>query len=108
MIQKELTLLQRVVLPTIFPATGDYKTLKIREDLRVKCQLSQSEMKDFEITIEPSGVMSWNQAGVEARFPMEFTEFEHLEITATLRSKDSKKELSQDTFSLYELFCLKQ
>lgn len=101
---KTLTLLDRVTLPSALPQKSDIKTMIIVNDIAKKVQLSQKELKDYEITALPNGAMGWNTKGANAKFPYTFTDLEEQTIKTSLKELDEKKDLTSDHIGLWNLF----
>lgn len=100
----KLTLLERIILPNILKKEADYKTLIINKDIKGKCDLTQKEIKDFDVQATPNGGLAWNEKGAKALFDIEFTEMEKLEIKLALTKLDEDKKLTSEFVNLYELF----
>lgn len=98
-----LTLLERILIPSILKKEADFKTLIINKDLTGKVGLTQEELKKFGVTFNEKG-LSWNEKGINAKFDYEFTEFERLELKLALTKLDEDKKLTIDHLSLYEKF----
>lgn len=100
----KLSLLERVLLPSILKSENEYKTLKIYKSIREKCAVSAQEIKDYQIESKKDGSVSWNKKGADKLFDMNFNEFEKLEIKLALKELDEQKKLHIDLVSLYEKF----
>ncbi len=98
-----LNLLDRIVLPSILKKEADYKTLILNKDINGKVQLSQAELKKYNIEFKGSQIF-WNEAGDKAKFEIDFSEFEKIEIQAALKKLDDEKKLTAEYLNLYELF----
>ena len=98
-----LNLLDRIVLPSILKKEADYKTLILNKDINGKVQLTQAELKKYGVEFNGTQ-MFWNEAGKNAKFEIEFSEFEKIEIQAALKKLDEDKKLTAEYLNLYELF----
>lgn len=101
---KNLTLLDRIMIQTIFPESGNRKEITIRKDINEKVKLTQSDFEKYEMVFNEKGGVSWNQEGAKAEFPIEFTKLEEDEIVACLKSLDTNKKLKFDHDGLCNLF----
>ncbi len=101
-----LTLLERVILPSILKKEADYKTLVINKDVNGKIQITQEEIKKYEINATENGGLSWNEKGIKASFEINFTEMEKLEIKLALTKLDEDKKLTPEFISLYDKFVI--
>lgn len=99
-----LTLLERVILPSILKKEADYKTLIINKDVQKKIEVTQEEVKKYEIKATEDRGLNWNQKGLAAKFEYDFTEMEKLEIKLALTKMDEEKKLTSDYVSLYDKF----
>lgn len=105
---KDLTLLDRIVLPGILPKEGDFKTMTIVRDIVKKVDTNQEENNKYQIELAPSGdgkhFLKWNDSGKKAVFPTIFTKLEELQICLALKDLQDKKKVTNDTYHLFELF----
>lgn len=100
----KLKLLDRIVLLQILPSEGNMKTLTINRDLKKKLELKQKEYTDYNIQIDESGRVAWNEKGIKASFEYNFSALEENEIKLALQQKDRDKKMTQDMLGLCELF----
>jgi len=98
-----LTVLERILIPNILKKESDYKSLIVTNDLKKKVQLTQDEIKKFELRTEGQSLV-WNEKGSKCITQYSFTEFEKLEIKLALQKLDEEKKLSVELISLYEKF----
>lgn len=98
-----LTLLERVMLPTVLKKSDDYKSMIIARDLKEKVSLSQKEMKDYEVTTTEVGI-KWNEKGVKSLEYYDLTAFERTAIKEGLVEMNNNKTLTESHISLYEKF----
>lgn len=98
-----LTLLDRVVLRGILKKEADYKTLILNKDINKKVELTQEELKKYDVQFNGQS-LQWNKKGADATFEILFSEFEKIEIVAALKKLDEDKKLTQEFLNLYETF----
>lgn len=103
MAKQKLTLLDRVILPNVLKNEGTYMQMVINVDIRKKCQLTQEEFKEFEIT-QRGEQIRWNEKGSKASFTIEFTDLEQNEIRNSLKELDEKGKLTEDMVPIYKIF----
>lgn len=100
-----INLLERLLIPSILKKDGnDYKSLILIKDITNKVTLTQEELTKYGINVNASGNIEWNKKGAEAKFNIEFTALEEMEISLALKKLDEDKKLSLDHISLYEKF----
>jgi hypothetical protein len=99
----KLTLLDRLMIPGVLKKEGNYSQMIINKDITKKCQLTQKELKDFEIT-EFGPQLRWNEKGSKATFLIEFSELELNEIREGLKKINDENKLSVDLVPIYEIF----
>lgn len=98
-----LTTLERILIPSILRKESDYKSLIVTNDLKKKVQLTQDEIKKFELRTEGQSLV-WNEKGAKSIIEYDLTEFEKLEIKLALQKLDQEKKLSSELISLYDKF----
>lgn len=103
MAKQKLTLLDRLIIPNVLKKEGSYSQMIINADIRKKCQLTQKELKDFEVT-EFGPQIRWNEKGSKASFTIEFTDLEQNEIRNSLKELDEKGKLTEDMVPIYKIF----
>lgn len=107
-----LLLIDRVNINGLYKSKGKYETLIIWDDIREKVQMSQEELKKFEVktvaTPLPDGQTAirtvWSDEAAKQEFEVAFTESERNEIKETLRTLSEEGSLTQDIKRLYKLF----
>ena len=99
-----LTLLDRVMMPSVLPTQGDFKTLLIVNDINNKVKISQKELQLYNVTALQNGALGWNDKGKNASFDYAFTELETAEIKKALNKLDEEQKLSVDHIGLYKAF----
>jgi hypothetical protein len=101
----KLSVKDRIVLLGILPATGDFLTLKIVRQLREELSFTEEETK----------ILNLQNDGQQVKWDAEADPMKDVEIgvtaadliVASLKKLDEKKELTQETFELYEIFVQK-
>jgi hypothetical protein len=91
------------MIPNILKKEGNYSQMIINKDITQKCQLTQKELKEFEI-IEFGNQLRWNEKGSKASFLIEFSELELNEIREGLKKLNDENKLSVDLVPIYEIF----
>jgi len=102
--KKTISLLEKIMLTTIFPKQGSRKELLVREDIINKVKLTQKDFSDFNIQETEKGGLTWDEKGVVSKFDIEFTDLEIDEIKASLKVLDEEKKLTREHNSLWEMF----
>lgn len=104
----ELSLSDRINMPSIFPTEGSYEFLIIRKSILEKISINDSELEKYNIkTIsegEQKGWIVWNEKGRLARFNYDFSDLQKNEIKLALKKISEDKKLNDATLSLYEKF----
>jgi len=105
--EKTLTIMDRVSLPSILKKEADYKTIIINKDIRKKIELSQDEMLEVNFKTSPPDISGRSFSMWEEKDTViDFTEMEISEIKSCLTEIESHKRLTEETVHLYELFCI--
>lgn len=97
----QLSLSDRIILPTFFPAQGSYAEGIIKRDILKKITLTQDELTKYEVKTEGQSV-TWKNP--EAKFTYEFTDLEVKFIKDLLNQLDKHKELPNSLIECYEAF----
>lgn len=100
----QLTLLDRLVIRNILPNEGNIKSLIIIKDIVKKVELSQDEVKKFDLQTNEKGHLTWNKEGINASFETEFTELETNEIKLCLIKLDRENKINVDMLNIVRLF----
>ncbi len=103
--QFELGVADRVQLLNVLPREGDFRTIKVIHDLRTgKAGLGFSE-EELELLkfVTVDGFTKWQPLGDRPK-KVEIGNVAHEIITATLRSLEAGKKLTEGLLPLYELF----
>ncbi len=110
LVTKELTLLERISLPSVLPKEATYNELVINRDINLKVNPTQSEILKYKIESVALGSNSvglkWDEAGTKVKFKIEFTKLELNAIILGLKKLDNEKKLTSDLVTLYEKFCV--
>jgi hypothetical protein len=101
----KLSVKDRIVLLGILPATGDFLTLKIVRQLREELSFTEEETKILNLQNDGQQV-KWD-AEADPMKDVQIGEKATDLIVASLKKLDEKKELTQETFELYEIFVQK-
>lgn len=99
----KLTLLDRLMIPNILKKEGNYSQMIINKDITKKCQLTQKELKDFEV-VEFGPQIRWNEKGTKASFQIDFTDLELKEIRDGLKKLNDENKLTTELIPVYEIF----
>jgi len=99
----KLTLLDRLMIPSILKKEGNYSQMIINKDITKKCQLTQKELKDFEV-VEFGPQIRWNEKGTKASFQIDFTDLELKEIRDGLKKLNDENKLTTELIPVYEIF----
>lgn len=100
----KLTVLDRVMLPSILKKEANYMTLIINKDIKKKVELTQDELVKFKFKTVGQG-LAWSlPEDMEDSFPTTFTSSEITEIFECLNKMNSENKLTEDHTHLYELF----
>jgi len=103
-----LTLSDRIHLPSILKTEGSYSYLIIRKDIIEKLQITQEELKKYEIKEvqggEKGGWLTWNKK-TPSHFEFSFTELEKNEIKLALEKLDKEEKLPVYLQDAFEKFC---
>lgn len=102
---KELTILDRVILPSILKKEGNYVSMILNKDIKKKTELTQDELVKFKFRTLSNGNVAWElPEDTKDAFDVEFTESEKAEITSCLSKMEQENKLTEDHIHLYELF----
>ena len=81
-----LGIYDRITLKSILPPRGNFTSAVIIKDIRVKLNLTQDEIKEYEVAPGPNQVVQWSKAGIDYKITVIFTELE-LEVLKDALSK---------------------
>lgn len=99
----KVTLLDRLMIPNVLKKEGNYSQMIINKDITQKCQLTQKELKDFEV-VQYGPQITWNEKGTKASFQIDFTDLELKEIRDGLKKLNDENKLTTDLIPIYEIF----
>jgi len=102
----KIKLIDRITINSILPDKGNLKELTIRNDIREKVQLKQTEFEDFEMKFTETTI-GFNQKGSDAEFEFEFTDAESDEMKSILNKLNEKSELTIQSARLCKIFNVK-
>lgn len=103
----KLTLIERIHLRDLLPASGDYETMKIVSPLQDKLLPTQEESEKFEVKATPQGQSvhwEWNVDGRSYLADIEIDPIIQEIITTFLKDSNAMKTLTISLLSLYEKF----
>lgn len=99
----QLTFLERVLLSNLLPREGKFETLLILEDVRKKIEVTQDEVKKYDVkTVD--NMIQWNPEGAKSTFDIEFTEAESNAIKDIFKKLSDSEKLSTEQLPLYKMF----
>jgi len=100
----KLTILDRVILPSILKKEANYMTLIINKDIKKKIELTQDELVKFKFKTVGQG-LTWSlPEDMEDSFSFSFTSSEVTEIFDCLNKLNSENKLTEEHTHLYETF----
>jgi transposase len=102
-----MKLFERILVAMLLPKEGSYADLIVAQDVLKKVNLTQEEIKKYEVASDEKGV-KWNAAGSKAKKKIEFSELEEKLIAEQLKKKEEEKKLGAEMLELYKKFVLKQ
>lgn len=103
----KLTLKDRLVLPGTFPKEGSFTQLILARDIQKKLEITQDEIKEFEIKGLETGWLVWNKKGAEEEFEIDFTELENNFIVENLKRLNDGNKLTAELLDVYQSFVTK-
>lgn len=99
----KLKLLDRIILKGLLRTEGSFIDLTIRKDLVEKIDISQEEIKEFEIKTVGNS-LEWSTEASEKEFEYDLTDLETNAVVEQLKKLDKEEKLSSDHMNLYALF----
>jgi hypothetical protein len=103
-----LSLKDRIILPSLFNGKqGSFTEVIIIRDIKKKVDITQEEVKKFEIIPLANGALGWNVEGQKSEFEYEFTDLEVNEIKLALKEINDKKLVTEDHIHLFDVFDVK-
>jgi len=100
----KLTVLDRVILPSVLKKEANYMTLIINKDIKKKVDLTQDELVKFKFKSIGQG-LTWSlPEDMEDSFSFSFTATEVTEISECLNKLNSENKLTEELINLYTIF----
>jgi len=104
----KVTVKERIVLLSVVPKEGDFKTLKQIRKLREDLSFSDKENKMLKFVYSDNGNINWIEPNKDrGKFytkEVEISDTLMAIIVDALKMSDKQKKLNHDTFELYERF----
>lgn len=97
----QLTIKERVILPSLLPASGDKLTQIVVRSLIQKAEFSEDEIKKFGMAATGETV-TWNKDAVEASFTINISDAENQVLKDTVKQIDKDKKVTQHNLGLIE------
>ena len=100
----KLTVLDRVMLPSVLKKEANYMTLIINKDIKKKVELTQDELVKFKFKTVGQG-LTWSlPEDMEDSFNFSFRDSESTEIFDCLNKLNSENKLTEELTNLYAIF----
>lgn len=99
------TLADRLILRSSLPVRGGAVSFLIKADIIEKIKLTTEEIEEFEIKDLEGGGIKFNKLGGAAIFEIGFSETEFQFIKTHFKDLDDKKQLTDQTYKLFKMFC---
>ena len=100
----KLTVLDRVMLPSVLKKEANYMTLIINKDIKKKVELTQDELVKFKFKTVGQG-LTWSlPEDMEDSFNFSFRDSESAEIFDCLNKLNSENKLTEELTNLYAIF----
>lgn len=101
-----LGVLDRIALLNILPREGDFRTLKVVQDLRInQLGFSEEELQQLQFRDSGDGKTIWNRNGDIPKI-IDIGKVGYQIIVDTLRQLEQQKHLQLDHLHLYEMFVM--
>jgi len=97
----KLGLYERLLVKGILPQEDSFTNLILRKDLIEKIEITQEEIKKFEIKSVENGAV-WNSKGQKDKLELEISSLEGKYLSEVLKKLDSEKKLSFALVDIYE------
>jgi hypothetical protein len=104
-IVKELTILERVLLPKYLPQESNYAELVIKRNVIDKIMLAEEELKNNNIVFGDMGKLSLPAAATGITKKIKFTQDQFDLIRKSYNKLESDHKLTSEVMSIYEKFC---
>lgn len=105
--KKKVRFIERLMIAQVLPATGNFKTMIIAEDIRKKVLPTQKEMKDFDFEVDDKGGMKWNNTAHKKTFEIQFNDLEINLIVSNLKKLDKEEKLTKEMIDMSKVFDVK-
>lgn len=108
-----ISLAEKLILPDLLPQEGSYQHMIARRDLLKKLEITQSDVKTFDIKAEPlqdgsnKVVFKFNEAGSKHSEKLPLTELESNMLKTRFTELDAQKKLPGFLIDLYEAICVR-
>jgi len=100
----ELTLLSRVLLPSIFPEVGSYVEHIVNSSIKKKVELTVEEIEKYKVQEVPGGLV-WDKTFDTVLFDIEVSEREVEHLKDRLQKADDEKRLHYGLINLFVTLC---
>ena len=88
----KLTISDKIILPTILPTEAKYEALICIRDIKKKMEITQEDVKEFNIRTLENGSVSWKVS--DKTFDYKFTEMEKQTILNSLKKLDNPEKMT--------------
>ncbi len=99
---KSLTVLERLILPSVLPAKGKFLELTVKDEITNLCKFTSEEVEAIELKQNEKG-MTWDQSKAQDK-EVELTDTQVSTIKKALKEMDEKGELTSEHMSLFKKF----
>jgi hypothetical protein len=96
----KLSVLDRVVILTILPTTGDFTELRVLQDLRMNLGFTEKEVKKFNVRVEGNQTLWDKNEEVDIPLGEKATDI----VIASFKKMDAERQLSLEMMYTYEKF----
>lgn len=100
----ELSIKDRLSLPSCFPKQGKFEEMILRDSVIKKAAITPEEIKKYSITSLANGTVEWKNEDYD--FKVEFDETEMTYLKKLLREISDKSLLNPDQVDLYKKFAM--
>ena len=103
--KKDLGISDIMSIVNLLPQEGRFEDLIIADDIKKKCQITQKEIKDFEIKSvvrDNQVMMQWNDD--TKKWSYSFTDAENGIISKLLKKASDEEKLGAHHLDLYKMF----
>ena len=99
----KLDVLERMVIPQLFPEKGSYVETTVRKGAVEALQITEDEIKEFEIESSENGSVKWNPEKVK-EVAIDLSDAAIADIKKALKALDDGSTLESKHITLYEKF----